>query len=130
MAQYGDFAGYVAHMARRWAEQMRDARAFAHREIGARYHELRYEDLLGEPERTLGGVLDFLEVERSEAVVAACLAAGRFENLSRGRPRGQEDPGSFYRKGVPRDWVGHFSDADVEVFRAAAGDLLRELGYD
>jgi hypothetical protein len=46
-----------------------------------------------------------------------------------GRRRGQE-AASFFRKGIAGDWKNVFTEQDKRVFKAAAGDLLVELGYE
>jgi len=58
------------------------------------------------------------------------VGSASFEKLSRGRERGQEDPSSFYRKGVAGDWKNHFSKEDRRVFKEEAGELLIRLGYE
>ncbi|MDJ0896918.1 MAG: sulfotransferase [Alphaproteobacteria bacterium] len=125
-----DFSSFVTEAANNWSTQMREARQFARENIGDLYHELRYEDLMREPERTLSRVLAFLQIDQSRDVVAACLKAARFETLSEGRQKGHEDCGAFYRKGIIGDWANHFSDKDAEVYEEIAGDALRELGYE
>ncbi len=129
LQQFPDIASYVAHIAKRWSSHMREVRHFAHTKVGERYHELRYEDLVDAPEQTLAGVFRFLAVDRSQGVVSACLEAANFETLSEGRQRGQEDSGSFYRKGVVGDWRNQLSASDIENFERVAGPVLRELGY-
>ncbi len=47
-----------------------------------------------------------------------------------GRAPGEEDRGSFIRKGVVGDWVNHFSDEARQVFADLAGDTLVRLGYE
>ncbi len=47
-----------------------------------------------------------------------------------GRNPGEEDKGSFIRKGVVGDWVNHFTKESAEVFDRLAGDALIELGYE
>jgi hypothetical protein len=56
--------------------------------------------------------------------------AASFERLSKGRERGQEDPSSFFRKGVAGDWRSVFTEKDRRVFKEEAGQLLVRLGYE
>lgn len=56
--------------------------------------------------------------------------ARRFETKTEGRSRGSEDVSSHYRKGVPGDWVNHFTAAHAELFDQEYGDLLIRLGYE
>ena len=56
--------------------------------------------------------------------------AASFEKLSKGRTRGQEDPTSFFRKGIAGDWRNVFTEEDKVLFKKEAGDLLIKLGYE
>jgi Sulfotransferase family len=98
--------------------------------LGDRYAEVRYEDLLEHPQEEVGKLLRFLGVDTQESVVESCVSSASFEKLSRGRERGQEDPSSFYRKGVAGDWKNYFTEEDGRVFKEEAGELLIRLGYE
>ncbi|HEX5849540.1 MAG TPA: sulfotransferase [Rubrobacter sp.] len=97
--------------------------------MGENYTEVRYEDLLGDPEEEVGRLLAFLSVGSDEKSVKRCVEAASFERLSKGRKRGEEDPSSFFRKGVAGDWKRAFTGADRETFDREAGGLLLRLGY-
>jgi Sulfotransferase domain len=64
--------------------------------------------------------------QRLEEVVSR----NRFEKLSGGRERGQEDIKSHYRKGVHGDWQNHFTPAITRRFKQLYGDLLVLAGYE
>ena len=98
--------------------------------FGDRYAEVRYEDLLVRPEEEMGRLLRFLGAAADAQSVGRCVRAASFERLSKGRSRGEEDPSSFFRKGVAGDWRGAFTEEDRRVFEEEAGGLLRRLGYD
>jgi Sulfotransferase family len=95
--------------------------------FGDRYVEVRYEDLLVQPEREMARLLRFLGADEGGA--GRCVVAASFERLSEGRTRGEEDPSSFFRKGVAGDWRGSFTEGDRRVFEEEAGGLLAKLGY-
>ncbi len=97
--------------------------------LGANYREVRYEELLERPEEEVGRLLEFLGADASEQTVRRCVSAASFERLAGGRERGQE-AASFFRKGIAGDWKNVFTEQDKRVFKAAAGDLLIELGYE
>ena len=80
--------------------------------FGDRYTEVRYEDLLERPNEEVGRLLGFLGVDTDETLVEHCVSSASFEKLSKGRERGQEDPASFYRKGVAGDWKYLFDERD------------------
>ena len=98
--------------------------------FGEGYAEVRYEDLLERPEEEIRRLLEFLGADASEKTVKTCVSSASFEKLSKGRKRGQEDPASFFRKGVAGDWRNVFTEEDKSIFKEVAGDLLIELGYE
>jgi hypothetical protein len=98
--------------------------------LGSDYTEVRYEDLLERPNEEVERLLAFLGVDTDERLVDQCVSSASFEKLSRGRERGQEDPSSFYRKGIAGDWKNHFTEEDRRVFKEEAGQLLIRLGYE
>ena len=128
-SEFGDLAGFVRYFAGSWAEKVQSAREFAET-LGDRYLELRYEQLVGDPEAEVVRMLDFLGADAAPAAVAKCLEGSRFDKLAGGRKPGEEDAASFYRKGVVGDWQNHFDNADVAAFEESAGALLKELGYE
>jgi hypothetical protein len=68
---------------------------------------------------------DKLRPERADAVTEEF----SFERQS-GRRSGEENKGSFLRKGVVGDWRGRFSPEAREVFDRYAGEELILLGYE
>lgn len=76
-----------------------------------RYLEIRYEDLMADPRRHGERMLDFMGIERSESRTSF------LEALSRA------DPSSVGA------WRRELDQADLAVFEADSGDLLRRLGY-
>jgi hypothetical protein len=98
--------------------------------FGDRYAEVRYEDLLVRPNEEVERLLGFLGVDTDETLVEHCVRSASFEKLSMGRERGEEDPSSFYRKGVAGDWKNHFTGEDRRIFKEEAGELLIRLGYE
>ncbi len=97
--------------------------------LGANYREVRYEDLLEQPEEEVKRLLEFLGADANERAVRRCVSAASFERLAGGRKRGQE-AASFFRKGIAGDWKNVFTEQEKQDFKAVAGDLLIELGYE
>lgn len=125
---YGTIDAYIPRFAEIWAKEMAEAEDFRRRAPG-RCLTVRYEDLSAAPEATLAPVLRFLGVADDAGILAACCAAGAFERLSGGRPRGQEDQGSFFRKGEVGDWRNHFDAPLNAAFQRTAGAWLDRFGY-
>jgi hypothetical protein len=110
----------VGDFAAAWQREVRAARLFGRTHP---YHELRYEDLVEEPETRLREVCAFLELEYEPGM----LEYHRREDpsLYADHPRLAEPP---VRE--TRSWRRELAPADVELFEAIAGDLLAELGYE
>jgi hypothetical protein len=89
-----------------------------------RYHEVRYEDLVADPEATCAALCEFLEVPYDDAMV-------RFHE-GRTKPQSDRDAKHAWLPVTAglRDWRTELPEADVARFEAAAGDLLEELGYE
>jgi Sulfotransferase family len=98
--------------------------------FGDAYTEVRYEDLLERPNEEVERLLGFLGVDTDRTLVERCVSSASFEKLSKGRERGQEDPTSFYRKGIAGDWKDLFNERDRQVYKEEAGQLLIRLGYE
>jgi LPS sulfotransferase NodH len=78
----------------------------------ARYLELRYEDLVQQPTALADRLADFLDLdsEESRAGLRAAMAHAQATGVGR--------------------WQERFSDAELAVIDAEAGDLLRRLSYE
>jgi len=119
----------LSQLARRWSHRVGKARRDGTSLYGDSYLEIRYEDLLGDTPDTLQRVLELLRVRRDDGAVERCIRAGSFERVSSRLP-GEEDSGSFFRKGVAGDWRGVFTERDRGVYEGLAGDRLSEMGYE
>jgi hypothetical protein len=103
----------------------------AHRRYAAEHgiYSCRYESLLANGEVTVKGILEFLDLPADRPTVTDMLRRSSFK-FTTGRDNGLEQSNSFYRKGIAGDWVNRFSEADKNVFKELAGDLLIDLGYE
>ncbi len=87
------------------------------------YHEVRYEELVSEPEGTCADLCSFLGLPYDDAML-------RFHE-----GREKTDPALDAKKAWRpvtaglRAWESEMSAEDIERFEAAGGDLLDELGY-
>ena len=128
--KFPTFAAYAAYFAQHhWKPYITRARADG-QALAGRYLELRHEDLHADPAGPIRSMLKFLAEDADDRAVAACIGGGSFERLSGGRSRGQEDAGSFFRKGVIGEWRDRFDGEALRRFDEYAGDLLTELGYE
>jgi hypothetical protein len=105
-----------------WRTEVTEARALGRRVGPERYLEARYEDLVAEPERVVGGICDFARLPFEPAMLDYAGAV----DVS-GKPHQQrllQAPTARVR-----DWRTEMPEQDVRAFERVAGDLLAELGY-
>jgi hypothetical protein len=127
----GLFTGQTLRgMAAGWKDQIARSRDDGRSLLHDNYTEVKYEDLLERPEEESRRILEFLGADAGEKTARECVRAASFENWTKGRTRGEEDPSSFFRKGVAGDWREVFTEEDKQVFKEVAGELLIELGYE
>lgn len=106
----------VGEAAREWRESIEQARAAAPAE---RYLEVRYEELLADPEAGIVALYAWLGLPADDEDVRRALAASRW--VLNEDPK---DPRAAHGK-----WRDHFTAADLAAFEAEAGRLLAQLGY-
>jgi hypothetical protein len=118
----------VATAALRWKQFVEAGRLAAGALDPSRYREVRYEELLEEPEETLRDVCGFVGLDfeagmldyhkRVDALLQTVSSPEIHQRLSL-RPT----------KGL-RDWRTQMTADDQGAFERVAGDLLAELGYE
>lgn len=126
---YPTFGTYLPDMAQIWINHQRPILDLAP-DHKAQVKAIHYESLLGAPEETLRDVFQWLKVDASDDVIAACLDKTRFEKLAKGRKPGEEDPKSFYRSGTAEQWREVMTAEQQESFWRMAGEVMATLGYD
>jgi hypothetical protein len=119
----------LAQLARRWSYRVGKAREDGTTLYGKRYVEIRYEDLLTDPATNLQRVFDLLGARQGDAILEHCIRASSFDRASNRKP-GEEDAGSFFRKGIAGDWRNVFTERDRALYKEFAGDRLIEAGYE
>jgi sulfotransferase family protein len=132
----------VRGAAERWTSWI--AKARRHAERVDHYLELRYEDLVLDPEAVLGQVCDFVELPWDSAMLEYHeRAPGRIEEIARDFDRPQGGPAipadvrarqHRHVSQPPREdrvarWRRDMSPPDQAAFEAVAGELLAQLGY-
>jgi hypothetical protein len=106
--------------AQRWADRTRACRA-AGRDLGTRYHELRYEDLISDVRGVLEGVFGFLGVPTPPD-------AGRFLRVPEnyGSAKGEQRIIAENRQ----KWKRIMEPPLRKSIEGVTGDLLNALGYE
>lgn len=119
-----DYTTDAAKAARYWAECVGLGRSTPVDLPRAKYMELRYEELVSQPEATLKELMDFI----GEAWDPAMLEHHRFERDLAGESSAEQVARPLYQSAVAR-WQRDLSPADRAAVKQAAGPLLLELGY-
>ena len=101
---------------------------FQHSWLKSGEKPIRYEDLLKNDIGILTPPL-LSCVSLSEDKVKEIIISNRFENITQGRPRGQEDIYAHERKALPGDWKNYFTKAIEKEIENKFGDLLVSAGY-
>jgi hypothetical protein len=92
---------------------------------------LHYEDLLENDLEILERLLlEQCQLRVTPAQLREVVLASRFECLTGGRQRGQEDITAHERKGISGDWRNYFTDRVTRAFKERFGKLLIATGYE
>ncbi len=113
-----DAAGFACQ----WQREVRAARSLGRRVGPARYLEVRYEQLVAEPERELRRICAFAGLEFEPRMLEY---AGTVDLSAKPHQQSLARPPTA---GL-RSWGEQMGAADVAAFEGVAGDLLAELGY-
>lgn len=91
---------------------------------------IRMEDLVENPEELL--VNGFLKLghEPERDLLKGILQKNTFENLSKGRSRGNENGDSHYRKGIPNDWVNHLDQTQANLIQIMYREIFERFYPD
>ena len=109
-----------------WGEHVASFRRAAH----PRFAQIRYEDLLDDGGRALGEAMGVMTGEEPD-IERARASVERFGFAKQaGRMTGEENRGSFLRKGTAGDWVNHFSREAGELFDRHCGEALIDSEYE
>jgi len=117
----------IAEGARYWATRV-DRGMSSGRKLGpSRYLEVRYEDLVADPEAALNGICRFIELDyRPEMLTYHQRGIDWMPLQLRVQHTHLLEPP---RVGI-RDWRKDMAGKDVAMFEAVAGDTLKALGYE
>lgn len=123
----GTPAGLALKLVPRWAQHVAHVRDTAG-QTGAHLHEVRYEDLHAQSQRTVQSLFEFLGLDAGPTHCKACVEAASFSRLS-GRDVGQTDVNSHFRTGIMGQWQGAIPAAPVQGWPRAVAAVLESLDY-
>jgi hypothetical protein len=106
-----------------WRKEVAAARALGARVGGARYHEVRYEDLVVDPTSAVATICSFAAIPFEPDMLAYAGTVDVSDKPHQLRLRRPPTPGV-------RSWREDMSASDIAAFESVAGDLLEELGYE
>jgi hypothetical protein len=112
-----------ARFACQWRTEVEAGRALGARVGPARYLEVRYEELVAEPEHVVRSICGFAGLAFESAMLDY---PGAVDVSAKPHHQGLRAPPTVGR----RDWRRELSQEDARAFEAVAGDLLAELGYE
>jgi len=85
---------------------------------------LRFEDLIQQPDRSLSAILDFIESRGFH------IPTPRQKALAVIKEAIQPKKSPTFRKGKAGGWREHFTEEHKRLFKAVAGEVLIQLGYE
>ena len=106
-----------------WRKEVSAARALGDRVGDGRYREVRYEELVSDPESAVSAICSFAGMPFEPEMLEYAGTVDVSDKPHQLRLRRPPTPGV-------RSWREDMSPSDVAGFEAVAGDLLGELGYE
>ena len=116
----------MPELAQMWARRVHKGRHDGRRLPPDRYLEVRYEDLLDDPEGTLRGVSSFFELAFLPEMLE--FQGRKPETLGVGDPGSHLNVTRGLQRGL-RDWRTQMSQEDLVTFEIIAGAELERFGY-
>jgi hypothetical protein len=115
--------------ARKWRRDVSTGRGHGEALPVGRYTEVRYADLVDDPERTLRDICRFADLPFDGTMLDYHRDSGQ---RIQSRPERTRYHASVTKPPVGglRDWRTQMSDRDIQAFETVAGDLLHELGFE
>ena len=96
------------------------------------YLEVRYEDFLECPQRSLRSLFDFSQLDADDALVAKIVDDCTFARMKATRQSANaniKEPTAHFRKGRSGTWKDDFRLIDRYAFHRISGQMLTENGY-
>ena len=119
----------IYRMAEGWARNVYETDQMGRQYYGARYHALRFEDLLEKPYATMAGVWRSIGVDPAE--LEEQVAAEMISNPdAEWQKQKAGDLVATLEKGKKGSWRELFTRRDKDIFKEVAGEILIAWGYE
>lgn len=120
------FSGDLIQSAQAWAHRVRKGREDGRR-LGDRYVEVRYEELVDDPERVVRSVCDFVGLDYRPDMLRYYESGA--ESVPHREQRVHRNLARPLTKGL-RDWRRDMTPDDLALVEAVLGKALLEFGYE
>jgi len=94
---------------------------------GAEIFLVSYENLLGQTEPVLSGILEWLGVEHDDSMVQRAVSNMKFDKMVKEVDRGQPANGEFTGRGCPGAGAADLKPETVAAIRKEAGTVIAEM---
>ncbi|MSX01995.1 MAG: hypothetical protein F2813_02430 [Actinobacteria bacterium] len=120
-----DRLAFIRWQAAVWKYRTEVVSAAYDRHDPARRAMVRYEELLAEPQRVVGELLEMLGIDCDPELLDEIVRAESHANV----PDDQKGSGKEIRRASPGGWREHLSEREIEALDAEIGGILRNYGY-
>jgi hypothetical protein len=121
---------WLRDASRKWGQDVSDSVEAGNKIFGDRFLAVRYEDILGNPDKWLHQIWTKLNVDIPDGGLVQEL---RDELAKNPAADWHQSLGLEFVDGLPRGvhggWKQIFTESDLEIFKQNAGEQLRDLGY-
>lgn len=96
---------------------------------------MRYEDMLADPKKSFGGLVDHLLIQARPRQIAKAIERSSFENLQQQekkggfRERSENASASFFREGRAGQWKEVLTKAQIDRIVKDHGQQMKRFGY-
>jgi hypothetical protein len=114
-----------------WSEHVRSWTRKPHPAI----YVMRYEDMLADPKKTFGGLVEHLLIEARPRQIAKAIQRSSFKNLqeqereSGFRERPEKASADFFREGRAEQWKEVLTKAQIDRIVKDHGEQMERFGY-
>lgn len=91
---------------------------------------LKYEDLRSDTYKFMKEVALHFSLFAGDEELKNVIESNSFEKLSGGKKPGENNTGSFFRKGVQGDWKNYFDESLIDLYNSQLSGFNAQYGYE